>query len=226
MDNNILIMVVEDDEILANEIKAFLRKWGYKAESAMNFSDITADYLRLHPHLILLDINLPYYDGFYWCTKIREMSDIPIIYISSRSDDSDKIRAIAQGGDDYVEKPFNLHVLKAKIEAIIRRTYQYKVKDKIYLDSDTCFDTQPSILYYQNQEVDLTKSEKKILSKMFSCIGEIVSREELMMELWNTEEYVSDGTLTTMISRLRSKLESCCHNEIIKTKKGYGYYIE
>ena len=226
MDNNILIMVVEDDEILAHEIKSFLRKWGYKAESAMNFPDIVVDYSRLHPHLILLDINLPYYDGFYWCTKIREMSDIPIIYISSRSDDSDKIRAIVQGGDDYMEKPFNLHVLKAKIEAIIRRTYQYKVKDKIYLDSDTCFDTQTAILYYQNQEVELTKSEKKILSKMFSCKGEIVSREDLMMELWNTEEYVSDGTLTTMISRLRSKLESCCYNEIIKTQKGYGYYIE
>lgn len=226
MDNNILIMVVEDDEILANEIKAFLRKWGYKAESAMNFLDIVADFSRLHPHLILLDINLPYYDGFYWCTKIREMSDIPIIYISSRGDDSDKIRAIVQGGDDYVEKPFNLHVLKAKMEAIIRRTYQYKVKDKIYLDPDTCFDTQTAILYYQNQEVDLTKSEKKILTKMFSCKGEIVSREELMMALWNTEEYVTDGTLTTMISRLRSKLEACCYNEIIKTKKGYGYYIE
>lgn len=221
-----MIMVIEDDEILANEIKSFLRKWGYKAENAVNFSDIVSDYSRLHPHLILLDINLPYYDGFYWCTKIREMSDVPIIYISSRSDDSDKIRAIVQGGDDYVEKPFNLHVLKAKIEAIIRRTYQYKVKDKIYLDSDTCFDTQTAVLYYQNQEVELTKSEKKILSKMFSCKGEIVSREDLMMELWNTEEYVSDGTLTTMISRLRSKLESCCHNEIIRTKKGYGYYIE
>lgn len=226
MENNILIMVVEDDEILANEIKLFLNNWGYKAEVAKNFSDILSDYSRLHPHLILLDINLPYYDGFYWCTKIREISDVPIIYISSRNDDSDKIRAIIQGGDDYVEKPFNLHLLKAKIEAIVRRTYQYKVKERIYLNPNICFDLQSSILYYQNQEIDLTKSEKKILSKMFNCKGEIVSREELMMELWNTEEYVSDGTLTTMISRLRSKLAFYCHNEIISTKKGYGYFIE
>ena len=192
MDIETIIMIVEDDEILANEIRSFLLRWGYCAKICTDFQNITGAFLNWNPHLVLMDINLPYYDGFYWCRMIREISAVPVIYISSRSDDRDKIMAIAQGGDDYVEKPFHLELLKAKIEAIL----------------------------------DLTKSEKRILSVLLDHRPDIVSRDELMMELWNTDEYVSDGTLTTMISRLRSKIRTFCDQDIILTKKGQGYFIK
>lgn len=221
-----LIMIVEDDEILAEAIKTFLEKWGYKAVIAKNYHDIIADYHIYHPHLILMDINLPLYDGFHWCSKIRNISNVPLIYISSRNDDRDKIMGIAQGGDDYVEKPFHLDLLKAKIEAILRRTYQYKVKSKVVLKDNLYFDIESASLIYNNQDISFTKSERKIMKMLMENRTHIVSREELMEEIWNTDEYISDGTLTTLISCLRSKLKDECGENIIKTKKGQGYYIQ
>ena len=219
------IVIVEDDYILAEEIRQFLKKWGYQASLAEQFEDIAADCLSRQPHLILMDINLPFYDGFYWCAKIREKSQVPVIYISSRDDDKDKIMAIAQGGDDYVEKPFHLELLKAKIEAMLRRTYQYQVRAQIYIRPDLYFDSGQSEMVYQNTVLDLTKSEKRIIAKLLDNKSQIVTREELMMELWSTNEFVADGTLTTMISRLRTKLKAVCDTELIVTKKGQGYLI-
>lgn len=221
-----LIMIVEDDEILAEAIKTFLQKWGYEAVIAKNYHDIIADYHIYHPHLILMDINLPLYDGFHWCSKIRNISNVPLIYISSRNDDKDKIMGIAQGGDDYIEKPFHLDLLKAKIEAILRRTYQYKVKSKVILKDNLYFDIESASLIYNNQDISFTRSERKIMKMLMENRTHIVSREELMEEIWNTDEYISDGTLTTLISRLRSKLKDECGEDMIKTKKGQGYYIQ
>lgn len=130
---DITILIVEDDKILANEFKEYLNKYGYQVNLIENFSKVLNECMNICPDLILMDINLPFYDGFYWCSKIREYSQVPMIFISSRNSDNDKIMAIAQGGDDYVEKPFNLPVLRAKIEAITRRTYQYKVNQKYIL---------------------------------------------------------------------------------------------
>lgn len=177
------------------------------------------------PGLVLLDINLPCYDGFYWCRKIREHSRVPIVYISSRSEDYDKIMAIAQGGDDYLEKPFHLELLKAKVEAILRRTYEYQVRDRIYLNEKLSFDPDSELLYCCGKELELTKSERRILAKLVERRTEVISREELMMALWNTDEYVSDGALTTIISRFKSKLKKVCGEEVIVTKKGQGYWI-
>lgn len=219
------IMIIEDDEVLAKEIASFLLKWGYETERAEDFRDIMTEFSEQMPQLILMDINLPYYDGFYWCSKIRQVSQVPIIYISSRNEDSDKIMAIAQGGDDYVEKPFRLELLRAKIEAILRRTYQYKVKERIFLTSGLSFDVVSQILFFDGKEVELTKSERRILAKLFENRPDIVSRDALMTDLWNTDEYVSDGTLTTMVSRLRAKLKTACGEEIVNTKKGQGYFI-
>ena len=188
------IMIVEDDETLAREIKDFLMRWGYYAVIATHFENIVEDFYNYKPHLILMDINLPYYDGFYWCTQIRNTSQVPLIFISSRNDDHDKIRAILQGGDDYVDKPFHLELLKAKIEAILRRTY-------------------------------LTKSESQIVCLLLESQGAIVTRQALMEALWNTDEFISDNSLTVLISRLRTKLKDECHQDIICTKKGQGYYI-
>ncbi len=222
----IKIMIVEDDATLAREIKAFLEKWGYQAFAARDFEEIDRLYADRRPQLILMDINLPKYDGFYWCRKIRERSEVPILYISSRSGDGDKIQAYAQGGDDYVEKPFHLEVLRAKIEAVLRRTYQYRVKDRVWLGPELYFEQNSSTLFYQDREVDLTKSERRIMGRLAAASPETVTREELMIELWNTDEYVSDGTLTVLICRLRGKLEQVCGQDIIRTKKGRGYSVE
>lgn len=225
-DTKITILLIEDDKILSEQVSEFLQKWGYITKTAAKFDDILTEFAKCNPHLVLMDVNLPYYDGFYWCRRIREISQVPVIYISSRNDDSDKIMAIAQGGDDYVEKPFRLELLKAKIEAILRRTYQYKVKERIWLGNDIYFEQAGDSLILHGKEIDLTKSEKRIMLKLVECRPGIVTRDELMMTLWSTDEFVSDGTLTTLISRLRNKLLTHCGEEIIKTKKGQGYYIE
>lgn len=219
------IMIVEDDEILAGEISSFLIKWGYETVIPKKFDEITREFSEQKPQLVLMDINLPYYDGFYWCSRIRQISTVPIIYISSRNDDRDQIMAIAQGGDDYVEKPFHLEILKVKIEAIMRRTYQYKVREQIFLKPDLYFDCISQRMFFGEKEIELTKSERRILKKLMECRPDIVSREELMTELWNTDEYVSDGTLTTMICRLRSKLKTVCGEDMIGTRKGMGYFL-
>lgn len=225
MDTKMKIMLVEDDEILAEEICRFLGKWGYATWKAEEFENITGAFAQVQPQLILMDINLPYYDGFYWCAQIRKLSAVPVLYISSRNDDRDKIMAIAQGGDDYVEKPFRLELLKAKIEAVLRRTYEYKVRMSIYVNGGLSFDNDTGELRCQGTQIDLTKSERKVMGKLLEERGGVVTREELMMVLWSTDEFVSDGTLTTVVSRLRSKLKEICGEEIIQTKKGQGYLI-
>lgn len=225
MDIRINIMLVEDDAVLADEIALFLKKWGYATIVVREFDDILSVFMRCRPQLVLMDVNLPCYDGFYWCRRIREISEIPLLYISSRSGDSDKIMAIAQGGDDYVEKPFRLEMLKTKIEAILRRTYQYRVKDRVCLQADVCFEQDTASLLLRGEEIELTRSEKRIMAKLVEHRPDVVTREELMMTLWSTDEFVSDGTLTTLVSRLRSKLYALCGEEFIKTKKGQGYYI-
>lgn len=225
MDTKITILIIEDDEILADEIRQFLEKWGYRAVAARNFEDILSEFFACNPKLVLMDVNLPCYDGFFWCSKIRGQSNVPILFISSRDDDRDKIMAIAQGGDDYVEKPFQLELLKAKTEAILRRTYQYRVLERLYLREDLSFDPDTCTLAADGAELDLTKSEQKIIAKLLEQKSRVVTREELMLKLWSTDEFVSDGTLTTLISRLRNKLKAFCGDELIKTKKGQGYYI-
>ena len=219
------IMLVEDDEALAGEIGSFLRRWGYETVEARHFDRIGEEFSQQMPQLVLMDINLPFYDGFYWCGKIREVSDVPVLYISSRDDDRDKIMAVAQGGDDYVEKPFQLELLKAKVWALLRRTYKYKVKEQTYLGEELYFDWGQQELFWREKEIELTKSERRVVVKLIEKSPGVVTREELMMDLWETDEYVSDGTLTTMISRLRSKLKAACGQEIICTKKGLGYYM-
>lgn len=220
------IMIVEDEKLLSGEIREFLTRWGYRAVTCTDFEDIFGEFQKIKPHLVLMDINLPYYDGYHWCRKIREISHVPILYISSRNDDRDKIMGIAQGGDDYIEKPFHLELLKAKIEASLRRTYQYQVKDRVPIGEHLMFDQNSLTVFYGEQEVELTRSEQKIMEKLIEMRPGVVTRDELMMVLWNTDEFVSDGTLTTMVSRLRKKLEQVSGDKVIKTRKGTGYYIQ
>lgn len=222
----IKIMLVEDDKILSEQLKLYLSRWGYDVETSRHFENIVNDFEKIRPWLILMDINLPLYDGFYWCNQIREISKVPIIFISSRSDDQDKVMAITQGGDDYIEKPFQLIFLKAKIEALLRRTYQYKSEQKVFLMPHVIYDNSTSSLYCSDKKIELTKSENIILRVLSQSRPHIVSRSQLMDALWSTDEFISDNTLTVLISRLRAKIKECCQAELIQTKKGQGYYIE
>lgn len=219
------ILIVEDDRLLGYELKNYLTKWGYHIDLIQDFSDVFNEYIQLEPDLVLMDINLPKFDGFYWCFKIREYSKVPMIFISSRTSDNDKIMAIAQGGDDFVEKPFNLSLLKAKIEAILRRTYQYKIDQKMFVKNNIYYDPASGNIYYKENKVELTKSENIVINTLLMQKGKVVSRNTLMDELWNTDEFISDNTLTVLISRLRTKFKDIMDDEIIQTKKGQGYFI-
>ena len=215
------IMIVEDDLILARELQLLCVKWNFQAKYLEDFKHVDQVYCTYQPDLILLDINLPFYDGFYWCQKIRENSTVPILFISSREQNADKILALSAGGDDYIEKPFDLELLLVKIKAILRRTYEE------YLDEDTSYDIVRGRFVYQNKVLELTKSEGKIMSTLLGQRGNWVTREQLMMTLWNTDEFVTDATLSVHISRLRNKLKELTNGkDIIKTKKGVGYYID
>ena len=226
MDTMFKLMIIEDDASLAREICLSLKKLHYDAVTAKQFENILEEFIALRPQLVLMDINLPYHDGFYWCSQLRQISKVPIIYISSRNDDRDKIMAIAQGGDDYVEKPFRMELLNAKIEAILRRTYEYQVKDRIFLNTQLYFDSDIQSLFFAGEEIDFTKSERRLFARLVESRPDVVTREELMMTLWNTDEYVTDAALTTIISRLRSKLNTICGEDVIQTKKGQGYFVK
>lgn len=221
------IMIVEDDLILARELELLCLKWDFQARYIEDFKHVDLEYSKYLPDLILLDINLPFYDGFYWCQKIRENSTVPILFISSREQNADKIMALSSGGDDYIEKPFDLELLLVKIKAMLRRTYEYKHLDKEYLDEHTSYDVVSGRLCFHGQVLELTKSESKIMSTLLEHRSNWVTREQLMMALWNTDEFVTDATLSVHISRLRNKLKELTKGkDIIKTKKGVGYYID
>ena len=218
------LFVIEDDLTLAREIVGLCRRWDFEAEYTENFKEIIKEYEKYRPDLILLDINLPYYDGFYWCEKIRQVSAIPILFLSSRDQNADKMMAMASGGDDYVEKPFDPELLLVKIRSILRRTYEYRLGNRMYLGEEMYLENGNFVC--QNRLVELTKSEQKIMITLIERKGSVVSREKLMMTLWNTDEFVTDASLTVLISRLRTKLREISGKEdVIWTKKGMGYYI-
>ena len=221
------IFIIEDDQSLSNEIKLALSKWGYSVGQVNDFENITNEVLDSNPKLILMDINLPSYDGFYWCSQIRNFMKVPIIFISSRDNDMDIIMSINMGGDDYITKPFSPQVLVAKIQAILRRTYSYNndLKSDVIKFKDITLNIVEGKLYFKGENVDLTKNELKIMNILMSNQEKIVSREEIIEELWDTDEFISENTLTVNVNRLRKKLNSIGLEDVIGTKKGQGYII-
>lgn len=221
------IFIIEDDEALSREISLSLNKWGYKMKEVEDFGNITNEVINCNPKLILMDINLPYYDGFYWCSQIRNFLKVPIIFISSRDNDMDIIMSINMGGDDYITKPFSPQVLTAKIQAILRRTYSYNtdLKSDIIKFKDITLNIVESTLYFKDQRVELTKNELKIMRILMDNQEQIVSRDEIIEALWDTDEFISENTLTVNVNRLRKKLEGIGLEEFILTKKGQGYMI-
>lgn len=220
------ILLIEDDSTLAKEIKQYCEKWGMEVLCATRFDQLLQEVETIKPKLILLDINLPFYDGFYWCEQIRKTSTVPVLFISSRDGNQDKIMAISTGGDDYIQKPFALDYLMAKIQAILRRTYEYQNHIQMQVADEVIYDFSKGQLLVKGQSVELTRMENKILSILLKNRGKIVSREELMMQIWSTDEFISDGSLTTSISRLKTKIKRDTGIEdLIITKKGQGYLI-
>lgn len=220
------IFVVEDDNMLEEEIIELLEKWGFKAFGTESFDDISEQFLIKNPDVVLMDINIPSFDGFYWCKEIRKLSKVPIIYISSRNNNMDIIMGINNGGDDYIEKPFNNQVLIAKLQAIVRRTYEYKSQDtKVTICKGLVLNLEDMSISYKDNRMELTKNEFKILKILIENQGKIVSRQALMKNLWDEEVYVNENTLTVNVNRVRAKLEELGVKDFITTKKGMGYSI-
>lgn len=220
------IMIVEDDTKICEIISENIRKWGYEPETILDFNNVLNEFIEYKPDLVLLDINLPAFDGFYWCNKIREISKVPIIFISSRNTNMDVIMSINMGGDDFITKPLSIEVLMAKINALLRRTYSYiNTNTNVIEYNGVVLNLNESSVIYDEQKLELTKNEFKILSILMKNSKSVVSRDKLMRELWKDESFIDDNTLTVNINRLRKKLTELGLEEFIKTKKGQGYIL-
>lgn len=221
------IMVIEDDIKIREIVLENIEKWGYKGLAVKDFSEVFNNFIEYQPHLVLLDINLPAFDGFYWCKKIREVSKVPIIFISSRNSNMDIIMAINMGGDDFIQKPFSLEVLMTKVNALLRRTYSYTDTNTDVLEySGVVINIKDNTVTYNDYKEELTKNEFKILFTLMKENGNVVSRDKIMKKLWEDESFVDDNTLTVNINRLRKKLTDIGLEDFIKTKRGQGYIIK
>ena len=220
------IMLVEDDAALCGQILEGLKKWGFCADVAVNFENIMDDFSRIKPQLVIMDVNLPCYDGFHWCRKIREISRVPVVFLSSRDTNMDIIMGVNTGADDYITKPFSMQVLIAKLQAVIRRTYDYTTTGTEFIEhKGLMLNLGEGTVSSGSSRMELTKNELKILSLLMNNKGRVVTRESMMQLLWDDAEYVNDNTLTANINRLRGKLSDIGHPDFIITKKGQGYMV-
>ena len=219
------ILIIEDDEKLREELKIFLNKNGYEATTLITFEKTIQDILQTNPDLILLDINLPNTDGEYICKEIRKQSNMPIIIVTSRDNELDELLSINNGADHYITKPFNIQILLAKIGSLLRRTNMQEVNDKIDV-KDFILNTSNSTIEKDGKTIELTKNEYKILKYLVQNRGKILSREDIMECLWESESFIDDNTLTVNITRLRNKLEELELKELLETKRGQGYILK
>jgi len=219
------IMIVEDDKTIAITLKNFLESWNYEVDLVRDFHNVIDDFKSFEPELILLDITLPYMNGYYWCEEIRKLSKVPILFISSAHDNMNIVMAMSAGADDFIIKPFDMNVLIAKIQAILRRTYEFNTQLNILEYNGIRFNMGSCIVTYQDKKIELTKNESKILKLMMEHKKNIVTRDELMDYLWQTDCYIDENTLSVNVNRLRKKLESIDIIDFIHTKKGIGYYL-
>lgn len=225
MQSKYKILIVEDDNTIAEKIKGHLEKWAYDVYIAENFSDILKEVSDFSPDLILLDITLPYYNGFYWCTEIRKLFKIPIIFISSANDNMNIIMAMDMGGDDFIAKPFDLTVLTAKVGAIIRRSYSYAGQVNVIEKDGAILNLLDGTLSYNGEKAEFSKNEFQILALLMENEGSVVSRDTIMMNLWDSDNFIDDNTLTVNVTRIRKKLKDIGLEDFVKTKKGKGYMI-
>jgi len=220
------IMIVEDDVMIKNILQENILRWGFEAVVVENFNQVIGEFSKCLPHLVLMDINLPFFDGFYWCNKIREISKVPIIFVSSRDNNMDVIMAINMGGDDFIQKPFSLEILMVKIKALIRRTYSYADAETNVLEyKNIILNMKDNSVLFKDKKVELSRNEFSILYLLMKNNGNLISRDKIMQNLWEDESFVDDNTLTVNVNRLRKKLTDIELCSLIKTKKGQGYII-
>lgn len=219
------IMIVEDEQVIADLIGEELIKWRYSVFKTTDFNDVFANFESEEPQLVLLDINLPVYDGYYWCQKIREVSKVPIIFISSRNTNMDQIMAMNMGADDYITKPFQVDILVAKINALLRRSYNYAESGEAMSHNGIILNLDNSSMEINDEMIDLSKNEYRLLYILMKQHGKILSRDKLLRALWDDERFVDDNTLTVNINRLRRKIEQAGLKDYIVTKVGQGYIV-
>lgn len=219
------IYIVEDDSSIASAIKQQAEMWDFTVKAAQDFRNILAEFASFSPHIVLLDISLPFFNGYHWCSEIRRVSSVPIIFISSASDNMNIVMAMNMGGDDFVAKPFDQSVLMAKIQALLRRTYDFGKSITVFEHRGAMLNTGDNTLTYGETKIILTKNEYRILLALMESKGKIVSRERLMERLWETDSFVDENTLTVNVNRLRKKLDAAGLKNFITTKFGVGYVI-
>lgn len=220
------ILIVEDDMIIAKGLENFLCQWNYEVKCITDFKDVKKEFIEFNPQLVLLDISLPFFNGYHWCNEIRKISKVPIIFISSMSDNMNIVMAINMGGDDFIAKPFDLNVIVAKVQALIRRTYSFGGQMNVIEHRGIVLNLNDTTIEYKDVKVELTKNEFKIMQVLFENIGKVVSRDTIMEKLWESDSYIDDNTLTVNVTRLRKRLSDISIVDFVKTKKGIGYMVE
>ena len=219
------ILIVEDDVTIAKIIEKQLNKWGYEARNIEDFSNVMSEFASFSPQLVLMDITLPFFNGYHWCSEIRRISKLPIIFLSSASDHMNIVMAVNMGGDDFIAKPFDMDVLIAKVKAMLRRTYEFGSAAALIEHGGAILNPEEGLLFVGEKKVDLSKNELRILTLLMQARGKIVSRETLMEALWETDCYVDENTLTVNVARVRKKLADAGLVDYIVTKKGQGYLV-
>lgn len=220
------IMIVEDDRGIAQTIQVQGEQWNLQVHITENFRDVMSEFAFFNPHLVLMDISLPFFNGYHWCNEIRKVSKVPIIFISSASDNMNMIMAMNMGADDFIAKPFDQSLLMAKIQALLRRSYDFSNHVSLLEHRGAILNLGDGSLSYQDQKISLSKNEYRILLTLMENKGKIVSREKLMDALWKTDSFVDENTLSVNVNRLRKKLDSYGLTNFILTKFGMGYIIE
>ena len=220
------ILIVEDDRVIADKMKEHLEQWDYEVSCVQDFKRVQEEYTAFDPQLVIMDIILPFYNGFHWCTQIRQISSVPILFLSSANDNMNIVMAMNMGGDDFVEKPFDLNVLTAKIQALLRRAYSCTGQLNVLEYRDVILNLNDAAVTFHGERMELTKNDFKILQILMENAGKIVKRDRIMERLWESDEFIDDNTLTVNLTRLRKKLESIGICDFIATKKGIGYVIE
>ena len=220
------ILIIEDDFSLAEAMKKQIESWGNKVICVQDFHNVISAFTQCDPHLVLVDIMLPFFNGYHWCTEIRKISQVPIVFISSASDNMNVIMAMNMGGDDFIAKPIDLGVMTSKLQAILRRAYDMDTKIPVLEHRGAILNLNDTTLTFNDERIELTKNDFRILQTLLENKGKIVSRDTLMTKLWQMDTYVEENTLTVNVNRLRKKLESAGLSDFITTKIGSGYIIE
>ncbi len=220
------IFIVEDDRGIAEAVASQAERWAFDVRIASDFRDVAGEVAQFQPHIVLMDIGLPFFSGYYWCSEIRKTSRVPIIFLSSAADNMNIVMAMNMGGDDFIAKPFDMSVLMAKIQALLRRTYDFAQPSPLLAHRGAVLDTGSGALKYEGKTIDLTRNEFRILLALMEKRGNVVSREKLMERLWETDSFVDENTLTVNVNRLRKKLDAAGLTGFIATRFGVGYIIE